>query len=377
MRYQARKPRYWHFLVLFVICLVLLCLPKRETIHLQGELVPEAKVSVVQALDIGTVDKVLTENGARVQAGEPVVEFASKATQTQLQLAQIQQVSLILSIQQLRNYLYPGDVDEVDGTLLEQQLVQYLTIDEKQLQTLYQQEKKRVAEQQQIRQQRIVALQEKDKRFAAELSQLATSSRTLDRRRHLQEQRLQVSGELNELIASLDAKVGDGLLTNLEQLISLRQQIAELQIQLQEMVVHAPIQGLVHNLEVAPGTEIKKGALLLELIPLGEPLLAEALMPAKEAVHFTPGDKAKLRVITSGYPKEAVIKGRVVHVAPLLQQDPQAKPLAVVKVALERQGFDYKNKHFELMPKLAVQITVTRNQATLFSQYYNKLRQFA
>ncbi|MFC5499633.1 HlyD family efflux transporter periplasmic adaptor subunit [Caenimonas terrae] len=82
-----------------------------------------------------------------------------------------------------------------------------------------------------------------------------------------------------------------------------------------QMDIRAPADGIVKDLAVTSvGAVVQAGALLMNIVPRGEPLLAEVMLGNEDAGFVAVGQKAQVKIAAFPFQKYGVIEGTVMHI---------------------------------------------------------------
>jgi membrane fusion protein len=352
-----------------VICLLVFgTYTRRSTV--QGQLVPNLGLSSVVAPGNGVVARLLTEEGARVRAGQPLALIdVPRATADGLDAlgairngirarsdsARVQGESQVLQIdaqidgakQQLQ--VARQELSQIESALVTRHELERLGREtEQRYQSIAD---KQYISQVQLNQQRQAVLDMVNARQALErqATQLRRSIATLEQ--SLRELPLQRRG-------LLAGTVGDVAALEQERV----QQEANGQLMLK-----APVAGLVANRMIEPGQAVQSGQALLSVLPQGSHLQAQLLVPSRAIGFIEPGDHVQLRYQAYPYQKFGHHVGRVLRISrSAIAGKDGAEPTYRVLVELNKQTITAYGKAEPLRPGMLVDADILGESRKLY-----------
>lgn len=156
-----------------------------------------------------------------------------------------------------------------------------------------------------------------------------------------------------------------------EQTLEIVNRLAEIE----RLEIRAPVAGIVHEIQVAPGGVIAPGATILEVVPLAEGMEFEVSVDPRAVDQVHPGQKAE--VVFSAFDPRSTprLKGEVVSVSPDTVTDPRSGRsfyrvgLAVPPEELARLGAA------QLMPGMPVEAYLATGERSVLSYLLHPLVQ--
>lgn len=138
-----------------------------------------------------------------------------------------------------------------------------------------------------------------------------------------------------------------------------------------ELMLTAPVTGLVANRLIEPGQSVQPGQTLLTLLPQGSQLQAQLLVPSRAVGFVAPGDRVLLRYQAFPYQKFGHHVGRVIRVSrsatmPERGAPAEAEPYYRVLVALERQTITAFGKPEPLRPGMVLEADILGERRKLY-----------
>lgn len=139
-----------------------------------------------------------------------------------------------------------------------------------------------------------------------------------------------------------------------------------------ELLVKAPVAGLVANRLIEPGQAVQAGQALLSLLPAGSRLQAQLLVPSRAVGFIAPGDRVLLRYQAYPYQKFGHQRGRVLRVSRSTVTpdarggNAQAEPYYRVLVAIDRQVIQAYGKPEPLRPGMLLEADILGEHRKLY-----------
>lgn len=143
-----------------------------------------------------------------------------------------------------------------------------------------------------------------------------------------------------------------------------------------ELLVKAPVAGLVASRLVEPGQAVQVGQPLLSLLPQGSELQAQLLVPSRAVGFIEPGDTVLLRYQAYPYQKFGHYRGRVVRVsrsavnpgesAALAGNGQATEPYYRVRVALDTQTVTAYGRPEPLRPGMVLEADILGEHRKLY-----------
>lgn len=311
-----------------------------------GRLVPSGFTKVVQPADAGVVAQILVKDGDNVAAGQVLLRLDARASQSDANSLENDAQLRRLAILRIDAELADKTLQLPLGTapaLAMQVHAQYLARRQSYQDALAQDEAalQRARAELAGAQQTLVKLQEtlpiiqaaaekhEQLERAGFISQLAAG----DRRREYLEKKQELQAQLQTVNASQAAivqgerkleatrssyrtQLQNERLDALSQLNRIEQEMDKNAVRVGQMEIRAPAAGVVKDLAVtAPGAVVQAGALLMNIVPRDEPLLAEVLLSNEDAGFVSKGQVAQVKVAAYPFQKYGLLEGVVSHVA--------------------------------------------------------------
>jgi len=360
---------------------------KKATIP--GTLVPASGAIRVVAQQAGIVRERTVREGARVDAGEPLLRLVDpRATpedgpvgaataalaESRIERTRRQREDIrVAAASEREGFLgriagLEREKAQADGEL--EALLAREALSDHSLRRLDELERRGFASPSQRQQKEEDALELRSRRHAAMRARLAVEREIAGLRVAADESRARSSAQL----AALDAQIA-----------ALTQERLERRAQA-DAVVTAPAAGTVAALLVEPGQAVGGGASLLTLLPDGSPLEAHLYAPSRAVGFIRAGQEVRLRFPAFPYQKFGSHRARVLSVSRsalvpaesgFVPPDGAREPLYRVKVALERQTVSAYGRDEPLQAGMLVDADVLLDRRRLIEWVFEPLLSLA
>lgn len=335
----------------------------REVANAPGEIIPSGRIRVVQHLDGGIVEQILVTEGQRVSAGQPVLRLDGAQALADLRQMESRLSSLRLRAERLAAIAegrapdfaaLAARVPDLRPDLIEDQRQIYanaLKTRESTRDVLIRQIDQRRSRLDQIiaslevatRQQRLsadlLAMRERlaEKRLITQVDLLETRRAKIaadGEVQRLQEEISVTRQEMAEAKSRLQDSDNQRRRETLSELGAISAEIAELEEAIQRqraraerLDVRSPENGVVQDLKIsAAGQVIQSGAVLMQIVPDDETLVAEVRIAPSDIGYVTPGQPVEIRVSAYEYARFGTVRGTLERVSPSSLLDDQGRP---------------------------------------------------
>jgi adhesin transport system membrane fusion protein len=314
-----------------------------------GEVIPSAKVKVVQHLEGGIIEALEVSEGTGVKAGQPLMQLALGGARASRDELRVQLDSLMLSRARLKAEIsgepvaFPKDIADRRPELV---LAERATFDARAAEM----RGKLGVAQQKVTQRELEVKELEARRSAVErnlrlgrerlrLSSELLKSRLTPRMEHLEIQREieSLSGEakvleqavprtkaaLAESKAHLD-EVTEGFrrraveeLSRTElQIARVREGLTEASDRVRRTEIQSPIDGIVKNLRFFTiGGVVRPGEPIMEIVPVGDDLVIQARLSPVDRGYVQVGQKATVKISTYDFVRYGGLEGVVERIA--------------------------------------------------------------
>lgn len=143
-----------------------------------------------------------------------------------------------------------------------------------------------------------------------------------------------------------------------------------------EVLLKAPVDGVVASRSIEPGQAVQAGQPLLTILPAHSKLQAQLLVPSRAIGFIAPGDKVLLRYQAFPYQKFGHHSGKVVRIsrsalsgnelAALTGSSQAIEPFYRVLVAIDQQSIRAYGKHEPLRPGMLLDADILSDRRKLY-----------
>ncbi|MCP9793060.1 HlyD family type I secretion periplasmic adaptor subunit [Vulcanococcus limneticus] len=365
--------------------------PINEVVVASGEVVPEGNVNTIQHLEGGIVERIAVQEGDQVKKGDLIMQLRPnlvdseyKAARQKLQALTLQQAQLQAAIRgdnvlppsikelgALGNKVHTAQLNLLNSRLdntQDQIATVQAQIDQKraEIARFNDQEVKFLREQDLLRQG--VSMYEKlDNQGAVSRLQVVNAQRELaasnTRLAELRGNRSVSYKLLSEAQAKLrslrsglrledNSKIAS--LTNEEAVVA--EDIRKVRNRLERTSILAPVSGLVQDVRYKnESAVVGPGAVIASVVPDGTPRLVEARVRPADIGFVKLGQKAEIKLQPYDYSIYGAVSGQVIAISPTTFQNPDDRQYYYrVKIALEDQFVDAKNRRYPILPGMTL-----------------------
>ncbi len=158
-------------------------------------------------------------------------------------------------------------------------------------------------------------------------------------------------------------------LFNLEQALHRQRQIVD------ELVVRAPIAGIVKDLAVStPGQSFAAHTPLVSLVPIDGPLLVESKVAQSDIGKLHVGQPAVVKVMAFDYLRYGRLEGEIVHIAADANTDERTGEVAYrVRVATDRPALERDGMTYPLVPGMLVDVELITGERSILSYLTDRI----
>ena len=159
----------------------------------------------------------------------------------------------------------------------------------------------------------------------------------------------------------------------LAELQSLEQALPALRDKVARTELRAPVAGVVNRLLVATiGGVVAPGEPVVEIVPIDEQLLIEALVQPKDIAFIGIGHPAKVKISAYDYAIYGALDGRVTNIgADVVTLGEPGQPFYQVRIETDRNVLESLDRELPMMPGMQAQVDIITGSRTVL-QYLTK-----
>lgn len=371
-----------------------------------GELVPAQQVRPVQALQGGTISKILVKEGDRVRQGDVLIQQDASLPKTTVERLE-QSAKLIRQDISRLEAERTGKTNT--GTAMQDELLAARLSEFDQRQAAAGSDASRQASVIAEARARLVRLQENLVNARATLTTAQERERSLrvliepgngavprfdyleakDRLTQAQDQIASLQQDIvgqqqtirqaqaayqgaqkatDRLRSERQSEILGQLNQRRQDLTTLEGQLAQASQQQDQEVIRAPVTGTVYNLQatLAEGT-VQPGEELLSILPEGDGLVLNVKIVNRDIGFIVPGMRAKVKLATFPYQEFGIIPGEVVQVSPNATVDRELGLVFPATVKLSRTVVPVYGQEVKLVPGMAASAEVVTRQRSILT----------
>lgn len=406
---RNRRFRAGHLLYVIAALLVLLvtwaAFAEISTVTRgQGKVIPSRQLQVIESYEGGVVRVIAVQEGDIVDPGQLLMELDPTIALSEFDRGNQQYHALRARILRLSAEvrgevpLFPEDLraQAQDVIAVEEALFEGRTASrEAELRVL---EKKRFQRRQELREARSRAATLES---SLELigSELEITEPLVERRLEPQKTLLELQRQQNDLsgqlaagtlaIARLEAAIAEveeqriaflsalrrEALSELSQatasLSQLQPALPAMRTRLERTEIRSPVRGVVNRLLLTTiGGVAKPGEPLLEIVPMDDKLLVEALISTKDIAFLRPGDLARVRLTAYDFARYGSLDAHLVNISADAIEDQQSGQLNyVMRVRTEGTFQDVDGKPLPVIPGMIAEVDILTGQRTILDYF--------
>jgi HlyD family secretion protein len=312
-----------------------------------GQLVPEGRLKIVQPFEKGRVERILVEAGDRVEKGEPLVVMDTRLADADLERITQQLAKARLELRRVRAVLQgetfekrPSDPPALFRRVAAKHRGHQRSFEDARARhrASLERARKELASAKATRAQleQTLPILRSGEQALSQLESEGYASRVklLDKRRArikaqqqlaAQEHRIEalraeieaVKGKLASLKSERRKRLLDQRVKLAARVDDLRQRKRKLDHRRNLMRIEAPADGVVKQLAThTRGSVVPSGAVLMRLVPSGEPLRAEVFVSNSDVGFVHQGQEARLKLTAFDFQRYGTIEAKVDHVSP-------------------------------------------------------------
>jgi len=364
----------------------------------RGEVAPVASVMPVQHLEGGIVSEILVHNGQQVEPGQVLVRLDSTTPLGTLKRLRALYTALFLQAERQRAFALEKAPDYSNVG------PKYADLVREQREILAVQNKARAS-------QRAVAQAQIAERLS-ELDALGNEQKTLEKHLSLIKKELDLrqgllkkgltsrlvflntereynkaKGDLQEVISrqsqarsaiaeaegrrlEADAQLRNAALAEMgalsTEMIQLREDITRLVDQVDRLQIRSPARGIVKGLAVtSTGRVIAPGAVLMEIVPTDEEMVAEVRIKPTEVGRVSVGSPVMVKVMSYDFARFGGIEGTLSRISASSFIDQRGEPYFKGIVSLSKSQVGNDPAHNRVLPGMTVTADIKTGQKTL------------
>lgn len=400
-------------ILLFSLALLWLICGKVDVVSTaEGKIIPSSRVKQIQPLQKAVVKKILVAEGERVAEGQALVELDSTITyadQSRIQeelrtaesllmvskefislLSTVNEEQIVKSPPAPSSFVTNPGSEKLYQDLLSQQWQDY----QAQLASYKSLLERNIAEQRGT--EAVIAKLEKTvpiierrsqsmndlhkKGFASETDYLQLEQEHIQQVQDLAAQRQNLLAlraseqEVHQKIRALTAQTHAAQLNKVSQLQNdvavLNEELIKARSANARQVLYAPVAGRVQELQIhTTGGIVTEAQLLMKIVPEGQQLEVEVVLPNKDIGFVNEGMKAELKIHTFPFTQYGIIEGEVVSMSDDAILSEKDGLIYTMRLKMARHYMEVNGKSVNLLPGMAVTAEVKTDQRRIIEYF--------
>lgn len=363
-----------------------------EVASAPGQIIPSGYIQNIQHLDGGIVRDIQVREGDLVQAGQPLLKLDATGAESDLGQMTARQKSLQLQAERLKSFAESGGeiVPEIlspderailasmaDARANQQKVLRdQLAQKQKELQSI-------ISSRDAL--QKNVTLMEKEHQITKEMSlkgatsklEVMTSERELNALRgqygamlNQEKQARDAIREFENRLSALDTDLKQDAMKTLgqvqAQLEEVNNAVIKLQSAAQRTTITAPVNGIVKGLSVHTiGAVIEPGKVLMEIVPVSDDLMVEALVSPADVGNLKVGQPVKVKVSAFDSSRFGSTPGRLKGISASTFQNEQGKTFYRAHISLDQHHVGNDPDRNLILPGMTVQAEIITGEKTV------------
>ncbi len=357
----------------------------------RGEVVPAGLIHDIQHLEGGIVNQIHVRNGDRVGLGDPLLEFAPPASQSEFSQTQVRLGSLTLEGERLQAIIeqrkpafgesgkkYPA-LAQKQMTIYQAQLSSHQSaldvadaqIRQRQTELLRQENRaksiiKEIAllkEQVKIREElfkdkmvsRTELLSTQTRVAEAESERSTIQDDVIVARSALDEaktRRLEIEAEFRKKIEIEAGTVASKMAETEQAMIRLRDRVNRLDVK-------APVAGIIQGLSITRiNAVVEPGQVIMQIVPMHDDLIVETRIPPAEIGHIHQGLPAEVKIDSFDPARFGSVAGTLKQISAYTYLDEKGNPYYRAEIELEQDYLGAKEQQLKVIPGMTVQADI-------------------
>jgi len=191
----------------------------------------------------------------------------------------------------------------------------------------------------------------------------------------LDEEIRQADAEAEALIRRVQTEALDAAATHHTNMASMQERLQQLQKQIDDMTVRAPIDGTVQQLAVTgAAVVIQTGMALMTIVPMDRALEIEAWIANQDIGFVDEGQRTTIKVDTYRFTRYGTVEGRVRTVSAEAVNDEIQGLRYAARIALQAAELVHEGRRFPLEPGMRVSVEIRTGRRRIIDYFLSPLK---
>lgn len=331
-----------------------------------GAVIPSSRTQIIQSQDGGTIESLMVNEGALVEAGQVLMRFEKTRSEASYLEARAKYAALMATVARLQAEVYDRPIQ------YPKELDAYTEFRSMQS-DLYQ--KRRAALREEISSiQDLVKLAQEELSITEPLLKSGDVSKTevLRLQRQVTELKSQITNKRNKYFQDAQAELNKAQ----EDLASVAQNMAQRKNQLEWTELRAPVKGVVKNVRVTTiGGVIRPGDEVMQIVPSEDDLLIQAKVSPADIAFLKIGQEVRVKIDAYDYTIYGDLPGKLMYIsADTLSEDLKQGETPYYRAQVRTEGRKFSGRvddNLDIQPGMTATIEVKTGERTVL-QYILK-----
>ncbi len=327
-----------------------------------AQIIASARTQLVQAVDTGVLASMKVKEGDLVKAGQLLATFDRERAKASVGDSRGKVAALRITLARLHAEVFGKPLS------FEKDLLPYAAYISNQ-RDLYERRKRAIEDDvSSLKSMKALAQQELSMNQALESSGDVSRTEVLRLQRTVADLEAQIANKRNKYFQDAQTEMTKAQ----EDLNTQRESLNDRSQSLQYTDFYAPMEGRVKNIKAnTVGGVIRAGEILLEILPTGEDLIAEAKISPADIASVRVGQSASVKLDAYDYSIFGAMNGEVTYVSPdTLVEDGRNGPVSYYRVHIRIRDTEFKGqdaKEIQILPGMTASVDIKARERSVLS----------
>jgi membrane fusion protein, adhesin transport system len=366
----------------------------------EGKVVPSTKVQIIQSLEGGIVESFLVREGDMVKVGQPLLRLSNIDAASNLGSNQARYLGLLATVTRLqaeadgKNTVdFPDNVKKGAPQSVVEELNAFTanrTSILSQINVLEQQSEQRRQELTELNTKArdlagVIAMAVDEKNMVAPLVAKGSAPKMelMQKERDIKERQTELNGvktaipraesaiaeaegRIEETKKTARAKAQAELASKLGEMNAIKETLGALEDRKDRTEIKSPVNGKVKDLKInTVGGVVKPGDAMMEVVPIDEQLVVEAMIRPKDIAFLHPGQKAVVKITAYDYSIYGGLKGELIDISPDSITNEKGESFYHIKVQTYESQLKRKDEVLPIIPGMVATAEILTGHKTV------------
>lgn len=333
-----------------------------QVTHAQAQIIAAARTQVVQSPDGGVMTRLHVQEGDVVKAGQLLVTLQKERAASAVADSGAKVAALGITLARLQAEVYGTALRFDPALLVYKDYIRNQTELYQKRQTAFKEDVTALKS--------ILSLANDELKINQQLEITGDVSRAeiLRLQRSVADISAQISSRRNKYFQDAQAEMTKAQ----EELSSQTEQLRDRSQVLEHTELTAPVDGIVNNIKISTvGAVIKAGETVVELLPTGDNLIAEAKISPSDIAFVAVGQDASVKLDAYDSSIFGAMHGQVTYISPdVLSEETRQGPVLYYRVRIRITGTEFKGDkahEIQIRPGLTASVDIKAMERTVLS----------